>query len=204
MSVRSTADACEVSATEAPSGNVVFEVENGGSDVTEFYLLADDGLRIIGEVENIGPGITRNLVVRVAPGSYVTACKPNMTGDGIRGGFTVTDSGADGVAGAGETEELIATATEQYRLYVRDQVSQLVDKTEQFADLYAAGADDEGSCSVCRRERTGSGSNRWPNRSGISTRSSTCARPTSSPGRSGPAGTRSRRTCGRPMPATRH
>ncbi|MEZ5375999.1 MAG: iron uptake system protein EfeO [Acidimicrobiales bacterium] len=143
VSVRSTADACEVSATEAPSGNVVFEVENGGSDVTEFYLLADDGLRIIGEVENIGPGITRNLVVRVAPGSYVTACKPNMTGDGIRGGFTVTDSGADGVADAGETEELIATATEQYRLYVRDQVSQLVDKTEQFADLYAAGADDE-------------------------------------------------------------
>ena len=33
-----------------------FEVTNKGSKVTEFYLLAADGLRIVGEVENIGPG----------------------------------------------------------------------------------------------------------------------------------------------------
>ena len=49
VKVRSTDDACEVSAAAAPSGNVVFEVTNDGSEVTEFYLLADDGLRIIGE-----------------------------------------------------------------------------------------------------------------------------------------------------------
>jgi len=94
--VRSTADTCEVGADEAPSGNLVFEVTNDGSEVTEFYLLADDGLRIIGEVENIGPGLTRNLVVQAGPGSYVTACKPGMVGDGIRGTFTVTDSGTAG------------------------------------------------------------------------------------------------------------
>ena len=29
---------------------------NDGSQVTEFYLLGEDGLRIVGEVENIGPG----------------------------------------------------------------------------------------------------------------------------------------------------
>jgi iron uptake system component EfeO len=129
-----------MSDTAAPSGNVVFEVTNGGSDVTEFYLLADDGLRIIGEVENIGPGITRNLVVRASPGDYFTACKPGMVGDGIRAPFTVTDSGTevidDDVAG------LLATATDQYGLYVREQVAQLTEMTRRFADLYTTGDDD--------------------------------------------------------------
>jgi iron uptake system component EfeO len=140
LTVKSTSDACEVSASEAPSGIIVFEVTNAGSEVTEFYLLADDGLRIIGEVENIGPGLTRNLVVQAAPGSYFTACKPGMVGDGIRAPFTVTDSGAEVVAG--DFAALLDTATEQYRLYVRDQIAQLVDKTQQFADLYVAGDDD--------------------------------------------------------------
>ena len=128
LSVSSTADACVVSSDEATSGNVVFEVTNDGTEVTEFYLLADDGLRIIGEVENIGPGITRNLVVQAAAGAYLTVCKPGMVGDGIRAPFTVTGSGEPVASGAsGDVADLLATATEQYRLYVRDQVDQLVD-----------------------------------------------------------------------------
>ena len=140
LSVRSTDDACEISATEAPSGNIVFEVTNGGSDVTEFYLLGEDQLRIIGEVENIGPGLTRNMVVRAGAGDYFTSCKPGMVGDGIVAPFTVTESGED-VADA-DVADLLATATDQYRLYVEDQTDQLVDKTQQFADLYATGDDD--------------------------------------------------------------
>jgi iron uptake system component EfeO len=140
IAVSSTADGCELTTDTAPSGNVVFSVTNDGEEVTEFYLLADDGLRIIGEVENIGPGITRNLVVQAGPGSYVTACKPGMVGDGIRAPFTVTDSGEPVVAG--DDAELLATATAQYQAYVRDQVAQLATKTEEFAALYAAGDDD--------------------------------------------------------------
>lgn len=140
LTVRSTDDTCAVSATQAPSGNVVFKVTNDGSQVTEFYLLGADGLRIVGEVENIGPGLTRNLVVEAAPGSYFTACKPGMVGDGIRSPFTVTDSGQ--AVATGDVADLLATATEQYRLYVRDQVAQLVDKTHQFAELYTEGDDD--------------------------------------------------------------
>ena len=151
LRVSSTADTCEVSASEAPSGNVVFEVTNDGTEVTEFYLLADDGLRIIGEVENIGPGITRNLVVQAAPGSYVTACKPGMVGDGIRSPFTVTDSGT--AIASSDVAELLATATEQYRLYVRDQAAQLSTKTEAFADLYRSG-DDDGARALYADART--------------------------------------------------
>ncbi len=94
MEVTSTSDACELSATQAPAGTLVFRVTNRGTDVTEFYLLADDGQRIVGEVENVGPGITRDLVVTAVAGTYVTACKPGMAGEGISADFVVTASGA--------------------------------------------------------------------------------------------------------------
>ncbi|SEJ33314.1 iron uptake system protein EfeO [Demequina mangrovi] len=141
IAVESTADECAVATTEAPSGTVVFDVTNAGDDVTEFYLLASDGLRIISEVENVGPGITRQLVVQVPAGDYITACKPGMTGDGIQAAFTVTDSGED--VFSGDNAERLAAAGEQYLLYVRDQIQTLEDKTDAFLAAYTAGDDDE-------------------------------------------------------------
>jgi len=113
MAVQATDTSCGVSTATAPSGNLVFNVTNGGSKVTEFYLLASDGLRIVGEVENIGPGISRNLVVQAPPGSYFTACKPGMVGDGIRAAFIVTDSGAD-LTASGDDQQLVTTANTLY------------------------------------------------------------------------------------------
>lgn len=141
VTVRSTGDACEVSTTEAPAGTVVFSVTNAGSEVTEFYLLGQDGLRIVGEVENIGPGLTRDLVVQAVPGAYVTACKPGMVGDGIRASFTVTDSGVD-VTPTGALADQLSAATSSYAAYVRDQAEQLVADTAAFAAAYVAGDDE--------------------------------------------------------------
>jgi iron uptake system component EfeO len=93
LTVQATDSECKLSATSAPSGTLTFAVTNGGSKVTEFYLYGEDGKRIVGEVENIGPGITRELVLKVEPGNYLTACKPGMAGDGIRAPFSVSDSG---------------------------------------------------------------------------------------------------------------
>ena len=50
----------------ARRATLTFDVTNTGAKVTEFYLLGEDGLRIVGEVENIGPGLTRDLVVNAA------------------------------------------------------------------------------------------------------------------------------------------
>jgi iron uptake system component EfeO len=141
IKVVSTDDECRVAVAEAASGNLIFDVNNDGSQVTEFYLLADDGLRIIGEVENIGPGLSRQLVVTAAPGDYFTACKPGMVGDGIRAEFAVVDSG-EPIGPTGEIADLLYVATDQYASYVRDQAAQLIAKTEQFAALYLAGDDD--------------------------------------------------------------
>jgi iron uptake system component EfeO len=142
LTVAATDSACHVSAVSAPAGTLTFSVTNNGSSVTEFYLLAADGLRIVAEVENIGPGITRDLVLSAAPGSYFTACKPGMAGSGIRAAFTVSESG-EAVGPTGPDAELIATANSQYAAYVRDQVDQLTTATKTFTDAYAAGKDDE-------------------------------------------------------------
>ncbi len=142
ISVTSTDDACDLTAVEAPSGNLSFSVKNEGSRVTEFYLYGADGLRIVGEIENVGPGLSRDLVVKAAPGDYITSCRPGMKGEGIRSDFKVNDSGED-VQIAGVDQATIDQAVASYTAYVRDQASQLVDQTTAFVDLYKAGKDDE-------------------------------------------------------------
>ncbi|MCH8611661.1 iron uptake system protein EfeO [Arsenicicoccus dermatophilus] len=138
LTVTSTDTECRVSAAQAPSGTLRFTVTNAGTKVTEFYLLGSDGLRIVAEVENIGPGLTRDLVAKVPAGSYSTACKPGMVGQGIRSAFTVTDSGAD-LGAQGADKELVAAADKQYAGYVKDQTDQLLEGTRAFAAAFAKG-----------------------------------------------------------------
>jgi iron uptake system component EfeO len=142
ITVVSDDDSCELSADEAPSGNLVYKVRNEGSKVTEFYLYAEDGLRIVGEVENVGPDLSRDLVINVPPGEYVPACKPGMVGKGIRSEFTVTDSG-DGSTASGAAQKQIAAANDQFREYVEEQAEELLAGTQQFVAAYKAGADDK-------------------------------------------------------------
>jgi iron uptake system component EfeO len=82
-----------VAPVTAPGGTLAFTVTNDGSAETEFYLYGADGTEIISEVEDIGPGLSRTMTLKADPGTYITACKPGMVGDGIRATFTVTDRG---------------------------------------------------------------------------------------------------------------
>ncbi|WP_167111251.1 iron uptake system protein EfeO [Amycolatopsis viridis] len=135
ITVEATDTACTVSATTANAGNLSFEVTNKGTKVTEFYLYAQ-GDRIMGEVENIAPGLTRKLTIEVPDaGTYQTACKPGMSGDGIRGAFTVT-------GGAGrktDTNTQLADATKSYATYVASQSDALLTETQKFADAVKSG-----------------------------------------------------------------
>jgi iron uptake system component EfeO len=143
LTVDSSSDACAVSTASAPSGTLQFSIKNSGDQVTEFYLLAEDGLRIVGEVENIGPGLSRDLVVQAKPGDYFTVCKPGMIGTGIgKSKFTVVDSG-ETVQATGDFDEQVAAANTNYKAYVKDQVEQLVTGTESFAAAYEAGDFDK-------------------------------------------------------------
>ncbi|GAA4379592.1 iron uptake system protein EfeO [Paeniglutamicibacter cryotolerans] len=138
VQITSTADACDVSTATAPGGTVKFQIKNAGTQVTEFYLLAEDGLRIVGEVENIGPGLSRDLIVIAPEGKYITACKPGMIGEGIRADFALTAAPA-GQAVSADRAKLGETAVTLYTAYVKDQIEQLVTGTGDFADAFAAG-----------------------------------------------------------------
>ena len=139
ISVTSTDDACELSSTTAPSGTLVFDVTNDGSQVTEFYLLGEDGKQIVGEVENIGPNLSRELTVSAPAGKYVTSCKPGMKGEGIEADFTVTDSGAKVTAQS--DDEQIEHAQDEYQEWVQEESDKLLAGTEQFVAAYKAGDD---------------------------------------------------------------
>jgi iron uptake system component EfeO len=139
IAVEASDDACKVAKTEASTGNVTFEVTNKGTKVTEFYLYAE-GDRILGEVENIGPGLSRKLIVEVTEsGKFQTACKPGMKGDGIRGDFTVTGDSKKSTDG----NAVLAEATKSYQRYVNSQADQLLVKTEEFVNAVKAKKVDD-------------------------------------------------------------
>jgi iron uptake system component EfeO len=140
VTVTASDEACTLSSAKVGSGTVTFKVKNTGSKVTEFYLYAANGTTIVGEVENIGPGLTRDLVVSAKPGSYVTACKPGMEGKGIRGKLTVTDSGRTGSV-ADVTQSNLDQATDGYADYVKDEAGELLEATTAFVAAYKAGDD---------------------------------------------------------------
>lgn len=104
VAVKATNDTCEVEQTSFDAGKVTFKVKNGGSKVTEVYVYGANGGafdKVISEVENIGPGTSRDLTVTLDPGSYEIACKPGQAGDGIRQAITV---GGDTAGASGSSD----------------------------------------------------------------------------------------------------
>ncbi|MFY2791427.1 iron uptake system protein EfeO [Rhodococcus sp. MALMAid1271] len=135
ITVTSTDSSCEVSASEATTGNSTFQITNNGSKVTEFYVYGE-GDRVMGEVENIGPGLTRQLIVALPdPGTYTTACKAGMVGDGIRADFVVT---GDSVRNA-DQDGLLTEAAAGYKRYVVSQIDALQDTTASFVAAVKSG-----------------------------------------------------------------
>jgi iron uptake system component EfeO len=130
--VKASDTACDVGRTALDAGPSVFTITNAGAKVTEFYVYAA-GDRVMGEVENIAPGLSRELHVELPAGTYETACKPGMTGKGIRAALTVSGSAA------GLTEDAaLKDATDNYSRYVKSQTGALLTKTQEFVDAVKA------------------------------------------------------------------
>jgi iron uptake system component EfeO len=133
ITVTATDTECTLSAATAAAGTITFQVTNKGSKVNEFYLYGP-GDRIVSEVENISPGLSRELKVEVSePGSFEAACKPGMVGDGIRSTFTVT-----GTAAASSSDQKVAKAVTDYQAYVAQQADLLLAGTTAFVDAVKA------------------------------------------------------------------
>ena len=133
IAVTSTDDACEVATTELTAGTHHFQVTNAGSKVTEFYVYGP-GDKVIAEVENVAPGLRRDLLAELPAGEYEAVCKPGMTGDGIRQELTVT-----GTASALSQDSALAKAGADYQAYVQSETAPFLEKTTAFVAAVKAG-----------------------------------------------------------------
>jgi iron uptake system component EfeO len=134
VTVNASDTTCELSGTTAVTGPSTFVITNNGTKVTEFYVYGA-GDRVMGEVENISPGLERKLIVQLTePGKYQTACKPGMIGDGLRGDFTVT-----GDAVQIDTEGKFAEAANNYKRYVNSQTEALIPAVDVFVAAVKKG-----------------------------------------------------------------
>jgi iron uptake system component EfeO len=117
------------------AGPTTFKVSNEGSgDVSEFEVLS--GNRIIGEVENIAPGLSGEFSLTLKSGDYTTKCPGGSKY--AQGKLTVAGTTATKL-----TPEQKA-AVEQYRGYLVEQTAELVTATKAFTDAVDRG-DVEGA-----------------------------------------------------------
>lgn len=126
---------CAVATTDLSTGSTTFNVVNNGTKTNEFYIMTSGG-RVLGEVENIGPGASRTLVVEFQEaGEYTTLCKPGMVGDGITGNLQVTGDSVNSTEG----DAALTEAVDSYTSYVRSQTENLQGVSAAFVDAINAG-----------------------------------------------------------------
>jgi iron uptake system component EfeO len=114
VAITASDSACEVATTSFDPGKISFDVKNSGKDVTEVYVYGKGSGgefdKVVGEVENIAPGTSREFPVDATSGEYEVACKPGQKGDGIRTKITVSGEAAE--ADAKYDREVEVTAKE--------------------------------------------------------------------------------------------
>jgi high-affinity iron transporter len=133
LNVTAKDNSCDVNKGEIAAGTHSVAVENKGSKVNEVYVYAV-GNRIMGEVENVTPGIKRSFKVTLTPGAYELACKPGMVGDGIRQPLKVTGKPVR----LSENAQL-AEGVASYRRYVLGQAVELQRETARFTAALRSG-----------------------------------------------------------------
>jgi plastocyanin len=119
VAVTGTDSKCDVADTTLPAGKIRFNLTNKGKTTTELYVLGAKD-RIIGEVENVTPGVTRPLEANLKAGDYTLVCKPGQTGDGIRQAITVSGEGGKTSAESAEAERKIEVEAREYEFKFED------------------------------------------------------------------------------------
>jgi len=119
-----SADGCVPDTTNLAAGGITVKVTNqDATAVSEVEFLS--GQRIVGEKENIPPGLGGQFAVQVPAGSYTLYC-PGAAKENI----PLTVTGAAQSTGNQDVAALLKTATEGYSQYVSTQVGYLVQAAE--------------------------------------------------------------------------
>jgi iron uptake system component EfeO len=128
-----TSRGCLPSDATVPAGPVTISVSNGGTRfVTELELQNDQEI-IIGERENILPGLSGSFSLDLQPGRYILNCP---SGNVTRGQLLVTGKPYKVHT---TSEVALKTAVLQYRTYVESQIAELLAGTRRFVAAIEQG-----------------------------------------------------------------
>lgn len=138
ISVNASDSGCVLSTSSADAGGFVFDVTNNGNEITEVYVYGETNsefTKVVSEVENIGPGVSRSMTADLTAGTYEVACKPGQTGSGIRTTLTVNGSQAapSATASAQQYREIPLTITSKDSISGLTGISAIVGESIEFA-----------------------------------------------------------------------
>lgn len=115
-----------------PAGKTQFVVHNASQKGLEWEILK--GVMVVEERENIAPGFTQKMTANLEPGEYDMTCGLLSN---PKGKLTVTSEGAS-TATKPDAMALVGPIAE-YKVYVTQQVGELVSHTKAFTDAIKKG-----------------------------------------------------------------
>jgi iron uptake system component EfeO len=134
VKIELTSRGCQPKPASIPAGAVEFDVTNSGAGaVTEAELRTNDKAHILGEQENLTPGLSGGFSLTVQPGTYKVNCpgaaQPDWT-------FKVTGK----VSGpTWQSNPQLVTAVSGYSAFVKQNTADLVTHTQAFCQAISAG-----------------------------------------------------------------
>jgi iron uptake system component EfeO len=132
LAVTITDDGCSPTDLKATAGAATFAVSNDESAINnEFEVL--DGALIVGERENVTPGLSGDVSVSLDPGTYDIVC--GNPGDRTATGKLVVT----GDKQPATTSPQLQAAADEYAKYVDAQTAELTKRTKEFAAAVQAG-----------------------------------------------------------------
>ena len=133
VNVSLTPQGCQAKPATVATGDVQFNVTNkDASAVTEAELRTSNGSKILGEQENLTPGLSGGFELTLAPGSYELDC-PGASQEHWK--FTVTGR----YWGVLAVQPQLSSAVRGYTTYIDQQTADLVSSSQTFCQAVSAG-----------------------------------------------------------------
>ncbi|WP_145600305.1 iron uptake system protein EfeO [Yersinia frederiksenii] len=124
---------CEPMALSIPAGKTQFIIHNVSQKGLEWEILK--GVMVVEERENIAPGFTQKMTANLEPGEYEMTCGLLSN---PKGQLTVTAAAGSDAAMKPDAMALVGPIAE-YKVYVTQEVAQLVTQTKAFTDAVKKG-----------------------------------------------------------------
>ncbi|HVX21826.1 MAG TPA: iron uptake system protein EfeO [Acidimicrobiales bacterium] len=134
VNIALTPQGCAPKPAKVATGQVQFNVKNkNAGSVSEAELRSGDMAHILGEQENLTPGLSGGFALVVQPGKYVIYC-PGASRDHAT--FTVTGKSK---AKNWKANSVLSSAVSQYAAYVNQNAATLVSSTQAMCAAIDAG-----------------------------------------------------------------